>query len=212
MKLSFSRLPTYPWWGQGTPVYANNLAMKLGQIPNQSLVEKEHRNVLKHLRQYTQVEVFPFPSQLDANGVNKHDAVFTRDAFISDQKGSIIISNFSEKERQVEAEARAPLLKELGYKTLRLPDDAYAEGGEFYYIPKDGILFAGVCRNNKKGVEEVARLLQVKELCIIESDSFHLDTLFTMLLDKKGHLCGVIVCFELIKNKKELLTFAKKHH
>lgn len=212
MKLSFSRLPKYPWWGHGTPAYENNLAMKLGNVPVQKIVEEEHARGLDVLKKYADIELFPFPLELDANGLNKHDAVFTRDAFISDQKGLVIISNFSERERQAEAEARTPLLSSLGFKTVRLPEDAFAEGGEFYYVPKDNILFAGGCRNNKKGVEEVAKHLKAKDVCIVESDSFHLDTLFTILLDKQGHLVGIIVCWELIKNKEAVQQFAKKHN
>ena len=210
MKVSFTFLPKYPWWGSGTPAYENNLAMKLGAIPDQKRVEKEHANVLKTLQKYTKVEIFPFPKQLDANGLNRHDFVFTRDAFVSNQKGDIVISNFSERERQPEAECMAGYLEEKGYQLHRLSYSAFAEGGEFYYVYQDDLLFAGICRNNIHGISETARLLNIKNIQIVESDSFHLDTVFSLLLTKDGHLTGIIACLELIKNRQSIEQFAKK--
>lgn len=210
MKISLTSLPKYPWWGTGTPAYENNLAMKMGALPHQQTVEKEHAQALKILQEHAVVEVFPFPSALDANGLYKHDFVFTRDGFISNQAGDMVISNFSEKARQAEAEQMALYLQEKGYKLHRLSEGAYAEGGEFYFCFKDDLLFAGICRNNIHGISETARLLRIKDIQLIESDSFHLDTVFTLLLDKTGSLRGIIVCLELIKNSKSVEQFARK--
>lgn len=212
MKISFSQLPHYPWWGHGTPAYENNLAMKVGNTPKQNIVKKEYNTCYQLLSKYATLEVYPFPQELDANGLNKHDFVFTRDSFISNQKGKIVISNFSERERQAEAEYRQKQLENSSYELFRLPDNAYAEGGEFYYSPKDDILFSGVCRNNKIGISEVTRLLNIKNVCIVESDSFHLDTVFTILLNSKGKLCGIVVCLELIKNKYSVIAFARRYN
>ena len=210
MKISFTFLPHYPWWGSGTPAYKNNLAMKVGAFPDQKTVEKEHIGVLKTLQQYTDVETFPFPQELDANGLNKHDFVFSRDSFISNQRGEVVISNFSERERQAEAEQMALYLKDKGYSVYRLNNSAFAEGGEFYYCLKDDLLFAGISRNNIHGISETARLLGIENVQIVESDSFHLDTVFSLLLDKGGYLIGIIACLELIKNSKSIEQFAKK--
>ncbi len=212
MKVSFASLPKYPWWGAGTPAYENNLAMRLGALPDQKTVEKEHAQTLKTLRKYASVEVFPFPQELDANGLYKHDFIFTRDSFISNQRGDIVVSNFSERQRQPEAEQAAQLLEEKGYKIYRLNYNAYAEGGEFYYVYEDDILFAGICRNNIHGISETARLLDIKNIQIVEADSFHLDTVFSLLLGKDGHLAGIIVCLDLIKNSQSIEQFAKKRN
>lgn len=212
MKISFTLLPRFPWWGTGTPSYENNLAMRLGAIPDQKKVEKEHLAVLKTLKKHGSVELFPFPQQLDANGLNKHDFVFTRDGFISNQKGDIVISNFSERQRQAEAEQMAWYLEEKGYRIHRLNYNAFAEGGEFYYVFKDDLLFAGICRNNIHGISETARLLNIENIQIVESDSFHLDTVFTILLNKEGHLAAILVCLELIKNRLSIEQFAKKRN
>ena len=212
MKISFTNLPKFPWWGVGTPAYENNLAMNLGAIPDQQKVQKEHAKAIKTLQKYATLEIFPFPEQLDTNGLNKHDFVFTRDAFISDQKGSVVISNFAERQRQPEAEQMARCLEENGYKINRLSENAFAEGGEFYYIPKDDLLFAGICRNNIHGISQTARLLNIKNIQIIESDSFHLDTVFTILVDKTGHLSAILVCLDLIKNEQNIISFASKRN
>lgn len=212
MKISLTKLPAYPWWGTGTPAYENNLAMKLGALPVQEKVEKEHSQVLKTLQKYAELEVFPFPQELDSNGLYKHDFVFTRDSYISNQRGEIVLSSFSERQRQAEAEQMALFLEEKGYKIYRLSTTAYAEGGEFYYCLKDDLLFAGISRNNIHGISETARLLGIENIQIVESDSFHLDTVFSLLLNKDGHLAGIIVCLELIKNGKSIEEFAKKRN
>ena len=200
MTISFAQLPKYPWWGQGTPAYENNLAMKLGALPKQEVVKKENADCLSTLKKYATVDLFPFPTDLDANGLNKHDFVFTRDTFISNQKGDVVISNFSERERQPEAEAVEPILKKAGFRTHRLSKGSYAEGGEFYYVLKDDLIFAGISRNNIHGISEVAKTLGISTVQIVESESFHLDTVFTILTNKNGHLAGILVCFDLIKN------------
>ena len=82
----------------------------------------------------------------------------------------------------------------------------FAEGGEFYYCPKENLLFSGVTRNSISGAEEVASFLQVNELIIVETKAFHLDTVFTTVFDHDGSLCAVIVCKKLIsKNSMERL-------
>lgn len=212
MKISFVNLPKFPWWGTGTPAYENNLAMNLGVFPDQKKVQIEHKKVVETLQKYATIETFPFPNQLDANGLNKHDFVFSRDSFISNQNGEVVISNFAEKERQPEAEQMAKILEDRGYKINRLSESAYAEGGEFYYLPKEDLLFAGICRNNIHGISETARLLNIKNIQIIESDSFHLDTVFTVLIDKGEHLAAIIVCLDLVKNRQSIEDFAKKRN
>jgi len=210
MKISLTKLPAYPWWGTGTPSYENNLAMRLGALPVQSKVEKEHALALNSLQKYTEVLLFPFPQEMDANGLYKHDFIFTRDSFISNQKGSVVISNFAERQRQAEAEQMGLFLEEKGYQVYRLGYNSFAEGGEFYYCLKDDLLFAGICRNNIHGISETGRILGIENIQIVESDSFHLDTVFSLLLGKDGKLVGIIVCLELIKNAKSLKQFVKK--
>lgn len=212
MKISMISLPKFPWWGTGTPAYENNLAMKLGSHPTQKIVKKEHSKAIETLKKYAEVEVFPFPQELDGNGLYKHDFVFSRDSFISNQRGDVVMSNFSERQRQAEAQQMGFFLEEAGYRVHSLSSDSFAEGGEFYYVASEDILFAGISRNNIHGISETAKLLGIKYIIIVESDSFHLDTVFTLLLGENGHLVGIIVCKDLIKNNQSLDAFAKKRN
>lgn len=193
------------------PVYENDWAMELGKVPSADLSRQEHAQNVKAVQNYADLNIIPFPPELDTDKLYKHDAVFVRDSFISNQKGKIVMSNFSAKERQPEADQLQKYLKEQGFTVYTLPSDAHVEGGEFYYVNKGNILFAGVSRNNRKGVEETAKLLNIDELCIVASDSYHLDTIFTALLNKKGELVGIVICMELVNNQSDVKKFAAKH-
>lgn len=217
MKILISHLPKNNWWGHGTPIYKNNPAMKQGMIPNQELVEIEMYMMTKLFNRLP-VEVIEvdFPSFLDQQNTEqrKHDFVFVRDLFISNQEGKVIISKFSEEARQVESDMMEILLDSMGYQTIRIPDsiEAKAEGGEFYYCSEPKILFSGACRNNVKGAEWVAQEFDVNELIIMKSDVFHLDTLFTPVINKKNELAAMIACTELMEKESvdDLKSFANK--
>jgi N-dimethylarginine dimethylaminohydrolase len=217
MKILISKLPKHNWWGHGTPIYKNNPAMKEGVVPNQELVEVE-MFLMSKLFNKLPIEVIEidFPYFLDQQNTEQrqHDFVFVRDLFVSDQNGNVVISKFSEKARQVEADIMQVMLDSMGNKTIRIPYDstATAEGGEFYYCPGDGVLFSGACRNNVEGAEWVAREFNVNELVIMKSDAFHLDTLFTPVINKENELVAVIGCTQLMENDsaENLRQFAKR--
>ena len=204
MKILISHLPKHDWWGHGTPIYKNNPAMKQGVVPNQELVQIE-MYMLTQLFTQLPIDVveIDFPYFLDKQNTNQrqHDFVFVRDLFVSDQNGKIIISKFSEEARQIEADIMQAMLESMGYKTIRFPEgtSATAEGGEFYLCPKDKILFSGICRNNLKGAEWVAEEFNIDELVIIKSKAFHLDTLFTPVLNKENRLAAMIACTSLME-------------
>jgi N-dimethylarginine dimethylaminohydrolase len=106
------------------------------------------------------------------------------------------------------------MLDSMGYETIRIPHDstATAEGGEFYYCPGDGVLFSGACRNNVEGAEWVAREFNVDELVLMKSNAFHIDTLFTPVINKENKLVAVIACTELMEkdSTENLRQFAKR--
>ncbi len=212
MKILLSGLPEFDWWGKGTPAYENNWAMQEGIIPNQKVVVEEYKEILANLRKFAEIEIIPFPPELDTNQLYKHDAIFIRDSFISNQKGKVVLTNFSEKDRQVETEHVKTYLQNEGYDIYTLSKDAFMEGGEYYFSKNDNILFSGISRGNRKGVNETAKHLEVDEVLIVETDAFHMDTVFTIMLGNDGKLSGIIVCLELIKNKDEIIGFAKKHN
>ena len=217
MKILISNLPKHKWWGHGTPIYKDNPAMKQGMIPNQELVEVE-MHMLTQLFNRLPVEVIEvdFPNFLDQQNTEKrkHDFVFVRDLFISDQNGKAIISKFSEEARQVESDMMEIMLDSMGYQTIRIPDtlNAKAEGGEFYYCSGAKILFSGACRNNIKGAEWVAQEFDVNELVIMKSNVFHLDTLFTPVIKKDNQLGAMIACTSLMDKESinNLRSFSNK--
>ena len=200
MKVAVSSLPKNPWWGQGITGYDDNPFMKDGNVPDQNLLVKERSNLIKTIKK-NNIEIieFPFPKKLE-NTKFGHDYVFIRDTFISDLKGNVLLLKFAEKNREPESQIIARQLEKLNFNLKELPNKKkiYAEGGEFYFCPKDKILFSGINRNTTEGAEEVATFLNVNELVIIDTPSFHLDTVFSTILDNKGFLCALIICKKLI--------------
>jgi N-dimethylarginine dimethylaminohydrolase len=217
MKILISKLPENAWWGHGTPIYENNPAMKEGVVPNQEIVAVE-MFMLSKLFNRLPVDVveIDFPYFLDQQNTKQrqHDFVFVRDLFVSNQNGTCIISKFKEKARQVEADIMQIMLDSMGYKTIRIPSKstATAEGGEFYFCPQDGVLFSGACRNNIKGVEWVAQEFNVDELVLMKSNAFHIDTLFTPVINVDNELVAVIACTSLMEKDsvENLKLFAKR--
>ena len=209
MKVVISKLPNNPWWGTGIIGYKDNPAMRSGKIPDQSLLVKERENLIDILKN-NNIEViqFSFPEQLE-NKKYGHDFVFIRDAFISDLNKNVLLLKFSQKNRDAESIIISDYLEKLNYNITELPNrkNMFAEGGEFYYCPEDKILFSGIKRNSITGAEEVASFLNVNELILIKTNAFHLDTVFTTIIDHRGKLCAVIVCRDLIsKNSFDLLN------
>ena len=217
MKILISHLPKHNWWGHGTPIYKNNPAMKQGMVPNQELVEIEMYMMTQLFNRLPfEVVEINFPNFLDKHNKEdrQHDFVFVRDLFVSNQNGRVIISKFSEKARQVESDIMEIMLDSMGYETIRIPDtiNATAEGGEFYYCSGKKILFSGVCRNNVRGAEWVAQEFNVNELVIIKSNVFHLDTIFTPVINKDNELAAMIACTSLMEKDSiiNLKSFAKR--
>ncbi|MDA9946258.1 arginine deiminase-related protein [Candidatus Marinimicrobia bacterium] len=214
MKVAISSLPQSPWWGQGIISYEDNPFMKNGVIPNQALLTKERDNLINTLKK-NKIEVieFPFPEKLEETKYG-YDYVYIRDGFISDLNGKALILNFSQKKRQQETKLIADQLEKLNYELeeLSIKDNVFAEGGEFYFCPKDKILFSGINRNTIKGAEEVASFLNVNQLIMIETSSFHLDTVLTTVFDKYGNLKAIVFCDELISKKstKNLKKLSKE--
>ena len=209
MKVAISKLPKNSWWGTGIIGYKDNPAMRDGIIPNQNLLVKERENLIDTLKN-NDIEViqFSFPEELE-NKRYGHDFVFIRDAFISDLNKNVLLLKFSQKNRDAESIIISDYLEKLDYNIKELPNrkNMFAEGGEFYYCPEDKILFSGIKRNSISGAEEVASFLNVNKLILIKTKAFHLDTVFTTIMDQHGRLCAVIVCKDLIsKDSFDLLN------
>ena len=209
-------MPNNSWWGKGTPQYEDNPAMVEGTIPNQLLLESEWNALRQMLKEtYDDLDIIPFPSKLDDLNSDswKHDFIFVRDLFVSNQNGDVVVARFREKERQAEEEIIEEWLMQQDVKVHKLPFDKnyFVEGGEFYFCPQENILFAGTGRNNTIGNTKTAELLNVDELVELSTEAFHLDTVFTPVLNKQNELCLVIVCTQLLEYEslQRLQTFTK---
>tara|TARA_B100001996_G_scaffold274586_1_gene215336 strand:+ start:4129 stop:5007 length:879 start_codon:yes stop_codon:yes gene_type:complete len=214
MKILLSKLPDSPWWGSGVPSYDDNPAMQLGVKPKQELLIQERNNLISILNKLDiEVIEIPFPEKLNQPPIT-HDFVFIRDPFISNQNGLAIILNMRQPNRNSESIVVESILAKLGLKIIHLPDkaDMYAEGGEFYYCAKENILFSGISRNSLPGLKAVAETLNIDELVIMDSTSFHLDTFFTPVLNPDGLICALIACLEIISTKsvQDIKQFAKR--
>ena len=212
MKIAISKLPNNPWWGTGVISYKDNPIMRDRVIPDQGLLIRERLNLINTMKNNKlDVVELSFPKELENNKYG-HDYVFIRDTFISDLNGNALLLKFSQKNRNAESQIISGYLEKLDFNIKELPNkkNMFAEGGEFYYCPKENLLFSGVTRNSISGAEEVASFLKVNELIIVKTKAFHLDTVFTTVFDHDGSLCAVIVCKKLIsKNSmKRLDEFA----
>ena len=214
MKIVISSLPKKPWWSDGIIGYKDNPFMKNGTVPNQDLLIKERLNLIETLKK-NKIEVikFPFPTSLEESKFG-HDYVFMRDSFISDLNGNVLMLKFAEKKREAETKIVANELEKLNFNLKELPTgkNILAEGGEFYFCQKDKLLFSGINRNTIAGAEYVASFVNANELILVDSPSFHLDTVFTTVFDKQGSLSAMIVCKELITKDsfKNLEKISKK--
>jgi N-dimethylarginine dimethylaminohydrolase len=209
-KIIVSQLPESPWWNCGVPAYPHNWMMTEGAVPNGERVVEEHWRCLSELRALTDVLYVPFPPEFDYPEEPRHAFVFVHDSFISNRYGDVVLSNFAVRERQLEAELIGVFLAQHGYRMWRLAKQEIAEGGEFHWVPYERLLFAGVCRNNEVGAMAVTRQLGATKVCIIETDAFHVDTVFCPLLDVRGRLCGALAALALIKNADDVVDFLEE--
>ena len=212
MKIVLSKLPRSGWWANGIPKYEDNPAMIEGAIPDIEILNKERKNLITSVIN-TGIEVveLDFPAELDQHEP-KHDFVFIRDPFISDQNGLAIILRAGEPQRRIENRLVKRCLEHLELEIVEMPDKVgmRADGGEFYFCKKNNVLFSGLKRNTNKGVEFVAERLNVNELVILEGEGFHLDTFFTPVLNKSGCICSVVACTSVMttESKQSLYKFA----
>ena len=212
MKIVISKLPKSGWWQNGIPKYDDNPAMVEGAIPDLNIVEKERRGLISSIRNSGhEVIEFDFPNELDKDEP-KHDFIFIRDSFITDQNGTAVILRAGEPQRRVENKIVKIYLESMGMNIVEIPDEKgiRADGGEFYFCAKDNVLFSGLQRNTRTGADHVAEALNVKEMIILKGDGYHLDTFFTPVINIDGRISALIVCTSILSNgsKKRLYQFA----
>ena len=216
MKIILSKLPESGWWRSGVPKYNDNPAMKQGEIPNINLLIKERDYLIKAINEEGhEIIELDFPKQLDAKNPN-HDFVFIRDPFISNQNGKVIILRAGETARRMENKVVKNLLKQLQVSICEMPNKSgwRADGGEFFYCANNKVLFSGLKRNTLKGVDFVAKELNVNEIVLLKGEGFHLDTFFTPVLNKNGRIVALIVCEKILhpQSKKNLFNYADENN
>tara|TARA_B100000287_G_scaffold185553_1_gene175450 strand:+ start:342 stop:1220 length:879 start_codon:yes stop_codon:yes gene_type:complete len=212
MQILISKLPSSGWWQNGIPKYDDNPAMVEGAVPDLKILHKERSNLISIIKEngYEIIEI-DFPEELDGKNP-KHDFVFIRDPFISDQNGTAIILRAGEKSRRIENHSIKTSLENLGMKIKEIPDlpGVRADGGEFYFCAKEKILFSGMQRNTEAGAHYVAEALNVNKMIELKGRGYHLDTFFSPCLDIDGKIVALIVCESILNDssKKTLYDFA----
>lgn len=212
MKIVFSKLPQSGWWSQGIPKYKDNPAMVEGAIPNINLLKKERKNLISSIvNAGHEVIELDFPIELDQEDP-KHDFIFIRDPFISDQNGLVVILRAGAPQRRVENKMIKKYLEPLELKIIGMPDKSgmRADGGEFYFCKKNNVLFSGLQRNTTNGVHFVADALNVSKLIILEGEGYHLDTFFTPVIDVDKSISSLVACTSVMttESKKALYQFS----
>ena len=216
MKILISKLPASGWWSSGIPKYQDNPAMREGEKPNHNKLVAEREKLISILKKENQTILeIDFPNKLDQKNP-KHDFIFVRDQFISNQRDLVLILRSGERLRRVENVVMGDILNKLNYNIINMPDTPglRADGGEFYFCAKENILFSGIQRNTLSGINYVVETLKIDELLILDGKGYHLDTFFTPVLNSQNLLCATIVCDEILtrKSRKDLDEFSKKRN
>ena len=213
IKIALSALPKNDWWGSGIVAYPDNDMMVDGAIPNQSVLEHEYQKLVSLIERLgLETVIVPFSNTLEKEG--KFDFIFMRDHFLCNKNKKIVMCNMRLEERLNEGKFAIETMKQSGHTVNYLPtQDCLAEGGEFFYLPKENILLAGLRRNNLKGAESMAELMEVDQLHIIQSDGYHLDTAICPIFNDEYDCIGINCAKEVFDNKNysTLRDICKKH-
>ena len=216
MKILISKLPASGWWSSGIPKYQDNPAMREGARPNHNKLVAERERLISILKKENQTIIeIDFPTKLDQKNP-KHDFIFVRDQFISNQSDLVLILRSGERLRRIENIVMGDILNKFNYNIINMPDvpGLRADGGEFYFCIKDNILFSGIQRNTLSGINYVVETLKIDELLILDGKGYHLDTFFTPVLNSQNLLCATVVCDEILtnKSKRDLYEFSKRRN
>ena len=213
IKIALSALPKKDWWGSGIVAYQDNDMMVDGATPKQTILENEYHQLVDMIRSVgLETTIVPFSDVLEKE--EKFDFIFMRDHFLCNTNKNIVMCNMRLEERLNEGNFVVETMEKSGYMVSYLPNqDCLAEGGEFFYLPKENILLAGLCRNNLKGAESMAGLMGVDQLHIIESSGYHLDTAICPIFNNEYDCIGINCAKEVFddKNYKVLKNLCSKH-
>ena len=209
-------------WHKGYPVhkgitessmnFASLYAHENNIIPDQKKLRDEWLNFIYTLSiAGFKLNMLPFPAELNTPEHLCHDAIFIRDGGMI-YRGLWIQGRFSVEARRIEGEYHTRLIASRLNKTIvTVPEGCYLEGGEInYLITKQGsFYFGGLSRANRQGHDFVREIIRPTHYLLIESEGYHLDTLFTPVVDAENNLKAFIIASKSVspdslKELKEL--------
>lgn len=214
MKKIIITQPPSNCWAKGYPVckgdHENSVnqttvyAQKNGIVANQQRLAASFKKLKHQLKEvaYEVIEL-PFPEILDTEDCLHHDGVFVRDVGLMFQD-KWIKANFSARNRQIEAETYGEIMgAKFDKKVTSLPEGAFLEFGEVYYFntSNGSYYFGGVSRANKEGHDFVKTIINPDHYFLIESKGYHLDTVFTPVLNANNRLIAVIVAQDMLEKE-----------
>lgn len=193
-------------WYKGYPVhkgiteasmnFASLYAHEKNIVPVQKELREEWLNFVYTLSiAGFKLDILPFPSELNTQEHLCHDAIFIRDGGMI-YRGLWIQGRFSVEARRIEGEYHTKLIASKLNKTIvTVPEGCYLEGGEINYLTtKQGsFYFGGLSRANRQGHDFVRGIIRPEHYLLIESEGYHLDTLFTPVVDASNNLCALII-------------------
>ncbi|NQV30650.1 MAG: hypothetical protein HQ508_07170 [Candidatus Marinimicrobia bacterium] len=193
-------------WHKGYPVhqgetessinFATLYAHKKGIIPDQELLRREWLDFVDTLLTAGfQLHIVPFPDALNRPDSLYHDAVFIRDSGMI-FRGIWIKARFSVQDRILEGDYHSNLIEtKLGKTVVTLPADALLEGGDINYLETihGTYYFGGLSRSNRAGHDFVREIIRPDNYILIDSDGYHLDTVFTPVVNVENRMVSLIV-------------------
>jgi len=199
-------------WYKGYPVhkgvtetsmnFATLYAKKNHIVPDQELLRREWLNFVDTLLLAGfQLRIIPFPEELNRPDSLYHDAIFVRDGGMI-FRSIWIKGRFSVKARVLEGEFHTELISTKLKKTvITVPKDAFLEGGDINFLKTahGSYYFGGLSRSNRKGHDFVRDIVQPDNYILVESDGYHLDTVFTPVVSSDNRLAAIIIASGSIK-------------
>ncbi|NQV16831.1 hypothetical protein HQ531_15310 [bacterium] len=198
-------------WSNGYPVhqgetessinFATLYAHERGIVPDQELLRQEWLNFISTLLTAGfHLHIVPFPEALNRPDSLYHDAVFIRDSGMI-FRGIWIKGRFSVKDRIYEGEFHTKLIEsKLGKTVVTLPDGAFLEGGDINYLETcaGSYYFGGLSRSNRIGHDFVRKIIRPDHYILLESEGYHLDTVFTPVVNVDNCLTALIVTANML--------------
>jgi len=186
---------------------------KNGILPNQKRLNLNFNKFKELLISLNfDIEILDYPNQLLNQENKNYDAVFIRDSGFMFKK-NWIEANFAVKERKTESKVISKIIKnKFSKEIITLPNDALIEFGEVTYIKASNgsFYFGGLSRANKKAHNIIKKIINPDHFILLNSKGYHLDTVFSYLLNKNNKLVALIVAKNMFeKNSIEKLKKLK---